>query len=567
MKKVLFFGLAMLLCVNALCDEGWSDYTRFDGRQITEEPILLRPTDPITFSFSLVEGERKSLTIDVYDKDDPEINARLFAEAAVDLFEGTIPWHYFDEQYKDFPTDDIYILKKTVETYSEKKVFERAVTILPEPMALLALAFLGALFLRKRARLLAVVLMISMLAVSSAKAADGSLVSQVHCRQNWPFDRSVCIDFTLDTMSRKTYDVKFYGCFGYDSPLFDLAEKGTLSKEGADGTVVGGGSHRTLWTPDESFYETLREDLLIKVVATEQTPPGTGQYLVIDLSGGPEAATYPVSYLENEPEGGWTEEYKTTKMVLKLIGPGTFTMGSPEGELGKSYDETAHEVTLTKSFFAGVFEVTQKQFELVTGTTPSLFQGDARPVERVSYDMIRGAEEGGKWPSSNSVDEDSFLGILRSKTNLSFDLPTEAQWEYACRAETTTALNDGSDLSSVTEDAKLNDLARYWYDGGGDPINGVINESHAEVGSYAPNAWGLYDMHGNVWEWCLDWYKMNLGTDAQTDPNGPATASYRVMKSGCAYSGARSCRSARREHVYPNFEEFSGAGFRLFLTR
>jgi formylglycine-generating enzyme required for sulfatase activity len=74
-------------------------------------------------------------------------------------------------------------------------------------------------------------------------------------------------------------------------------------------------------------------------------------------------------------------------------------------------------------------------------------------------------------------------------------------------------------------------------------------------------------MHGNVWEWCLDWYKMNLGTDAQTDPNGPATASYRVMKSGCAYSGARSCRSARREHVYPNFEEFSGAGFRLFLTR
>ena len=567
MKKVLFFGLAMLLCVNALCDEGWSDYTRFDGRQITEEPILLRPTDPITFSFSLVEGERKSLTIDVYDKDDPEINARLFAEAAVDLFEGTIPWNYFDEQYKDFPTDDIYILKKTVETYSEKKVFERAVTILPEPMAMLALAFLGALFLRKRAKLLAAVLMISMLAVSSAKAADGSLVSQVHCRQNWPFDRSVYIDFTLDTMSRKTYDVKFYGCFDYGSPLFDLAEKGTLSKEGADGTVVGGGRHRTLWTPDESFYETVREDLLIKVVATEQTPPGTGQYLVIDLSGGPEAATYPVSYLESEPEGGWTEEYKTTKMVLKLIGPGTFTMGSPDGELGKSYDETAHEVTLTKSFFAGVFEVTQKQFELVTGTTPSLFQGDARPVERVSYDMIRGAEEGGKWPSSNSVDEDSFLGILRSKTNLSFDLPTEAQWEYACRAETTTALNDGSDLSSVTEDAKLNGLARYWYDGGGDPENGVINESHAEVGSYAPNAWGLYDMHGNVWEWCLDWYKMNLGTDAQTDPNGPATASYRVMKSGCAYSGARSCRSARREHVYPNFEEFSGAGFRLFLTR
>ncbi len=567
MKKVLLPMIMALFCVTAVCDEGWSDSISFDGSDITTgEKLLVRPTDPLAYSSILAEGSPKSLMITATDKDDSGVEATIFLDDSGTAVEGTTSWDYTDEAYAGFPTDDTYILREIVVSDSETVVFGREVTILPEPAAFFLLFCAGALFLRKRAKVLAALLAVSALAASSAKA-DG-IVSDVSGLQLLPFTRSLVINYTLASENvDPSFSVKFYGSLDDGATIFDLSQKGTLEREGADCTVTGSGAHKTLWTPDESFSSTKTNNLKIKVEASEQAGPSGAKYLVIDLSGGPEAATYPVSYLETEPEGGWTEEYKTTKMVLKLIGPGTFTMGSPEGELGKSYDETAHEVTLTKSFFAGVFEVTQKQYELVTGTTPSLFQGDARPVERVSYDMIRGSEEGGKWPSSNSVDEDSFLGILRSKTNLTFDLPTEAQWEYACRAETTTALNDGSDLSSVTEDAKLNDLARYWYDGGGDPINGVINESHAEVGSYAPNAWGLYDMHGNVWEWCLDWYKMNLGTDAQTDPNGPATASYRVMKSGCAYSGARSCRSARREHVYPNFEEFSGAGFRLFLVR
>ena len=298
------------------------------------------------------------------------------------------------------------------------------------------------------------------------------------------------------------------------------------------------------------------------------TPPVVTNrlYMVIDLSGGPSTESYPISYLNEVPEGGWTEEYKTTKLVLRKVEAGKFTMGSPENELGRDDNEVQHEVTLTKPFFAGVFEVTQKQYELITGNNPANYQGDVRPVERVSYNMLRGTNKGAAWPANNEVDEESFFGILRAKTGMNFDLPTEAQWEYACRAGTTTALNSGKNLSDDKQCDEMAEVGRYWHNGGGDEGDDGKYIAHTKVGSYLPNAWGLYDMHGNVYEWCLDWWG-DWNGDPATDPKGNTDGIKRVLRGGSWIDRyASKCRSAYRcyGNTVNNYSEF---GFRVFLIQ
>jgi formylglycine-generating enzyme required for sulfatase activity len=280
--------------------------------------------------------------------------------------------------------------------------------------------------------------------------------------------------------------------------------------------------------------------------------------MVVDLSGGVDALSYPVSYLSSVPAGGWTDEYKTTKLALRLIPPGTFMMGSPSDELGHNWAgsnfENYHKVTITKPFYIGVFELTQKQWQLVMGDTPSSYKGDARPVEQVSYNTIRGSVNGAAWPTHNQVDANSFMGRLRSKVNMLFDLPTEAQWEYACRAGTATALNSGKNLTGTRNCANMAEVGRYC----GNTSDGKGGYSqHTKVGSYLENAWGLYDMHGNVAEWCLDWWAKNLGTSANVDPKGATSSDCRLVRGGCWYDGyyagyAAACRSAYRNYYYYN---------------
>ena len=566
MKNAILVGIAMLICVSAFCDECWSTGFRFDGSEITEEAILLKPTDPLAYSSALAEGEPKSLTINVEDTANPEISASLFADYSETAVEGATTWDYTDEDFKDFPTDDTYLLTEAVTSDTESKVLKRTVTILPEPIGLLLIALIGVLILRKRTKSLIAVLAI--IALSSLSAKADVTVSNVNCLQMWPFDRSVIINYTLTSDSTNpVFNVRFYGSLDNGETTFNLADKGTISRDGANGTIAGTGEFKTFWMPDESFYETFRDDMLVKVEAKEKTPPpppGSNTYMIVDLSGGTNAASFAISYLDDVPEGGWTEEYKTTKLVLRKIEPGTFTMGSPEDELGRYSSETQHQVTLTNAYYIGVFETTQMQYGLIMESNPSLYEGDARPVEYVSYDMLRGTDKGAGWPTSYDVDDDSFFGILRSKTQMTFDLPTEAQWEFACRAGTTTALNSGKNLSDEEECDEMAEVGRYY--GNMNDEKGGYNE-HTTVGSYLPNAWGLYDMHGNVFEWCLDWYQYDLGNDQATEPLGTSWGSCRVLRGGCWENYAGECRSACRNSDVPDDTGSIYYGFRAVLVQ
>ncbi|MFA4985095.1 MAG: SUMF1/EgtB/PvdO family nonheme iron enzyme [Candidatus Brocadiia bacterium] len=211
---------------------------------------------------------------------------------------------------------------------------------------------------------------------------------------------------------------------------------------------------------------------------------------------------------------------KNAPFPLIAVSPGSFSMGS---EKGSADEKPVHKVTLTKAFLMGATEVTQKQWIAVMGNNPSNFKGDDLPVECVSWnDAVEFCRK--------------LTAAERQKGNLpagmEYRLPTEAEWEYCCRAGSTTTYCFGDD------EGRLGDYA--WFSGNSG------NTTHP-VGRTKPNAWGLYDMHGNVWEWCHDWYADKYQAGGQADPVGPATGQYHVLRGGSwIYGGAGFCRSASR---------------------
>jgi len=240
-----------------------------------------------------------------------------------------------------------------------------------------------------------------------------------------------------------------------------------------------------------------------------------------------------------EPEPAWNESFTNSLgMTFKLIPAGTFTMGSPTNELGRNYDETQHQVTLTQFYYMQTTEVTQGQWRAVTGSNPSYFSscGDDCPVEQVSWDDVQ-----------------SFISALNNLGQGTYRLPTEAEWEYAARAGSTTAFANGG----ITElycgyDPNLDAMGWYCYN---------ASFTTHPVGLKQPNDWGLYDMHGNVWEWCQDLYG-DYPSSAVTDPTGPSSGSDRVLRGGGWYFYAGDCRSANRGSSDPS-DRNGYDGFRL----
>jgi len=313
--------------------------------------------------------------------------------------------------------------------------------------------------------------------------------------------------------------------------------------------IITGGQYR--WTITD--YVGARP--ILTSVAFFRIQTEKRAYMVIDLSGGTSAATFPVIYLNAIPAG-------------------TFTMGSPTGQLGHVMEEEQQRsVTLTKDFYIGVFEVTQRQWELVMGNRPSYFNDPmyyrTRPVERVSYYDIRedpkNAAISPNWPQSSQAHRESFMGVLRAKTGMNtLDLPTEAQWEYACRAGTATALNSRRNLMDTQLCPNVAQVGRYRHNGDPFTHGGVPPSAGTDlVGAYHPNAWGLYDMHGNVMEWCLDWWSSYSG--AVTNPPGAESGSVRMLRGGSWSSTAQSCRSASRDCEWPSDRQHT-FGFRVART-
>jgi formylglycine-generating enzyme required for sulfatase activity len=227
-------------------------------------------------------------------------------------------------------------------------------------------------------------------------------------------------------------------------------------------------------------------------------------------------------------------------LELVLIPAGKFMMGSPKGEEERGSNETQHEVTISRPFHMGKYEVTQEQYEQIIGKNPSHFRGAKNPVECVSWD-----------------DAQEFCKKLSQKTGKAVSLPTEAQWEYACRAGTTTRFHTGETIS--TDQANYDGDEAY-----GNGQKGEYRKKTVAVGSFKPNAWGLYDMHGNVWEWCQDWYG-EYPKGAVRDPDGPCNGTWRVLRGGAWYDYSRFCRSAYRSW-YDSENRTDYLGFRVVVV-
>ncbi|MHC6203543.1 formylglycine-generating enzyme family protein [Breznakiellaceae bacterium SP9] len=238
------------------------------------------------------------------------------------------------------------------------------------------------------------------------------------------------------------------------------------------------------------------------------------------------------------------------------IPAGSFTMRSPSSETERSSDEgPQHRVSISRPFYMSKYAVTQKEWVTVMGSNPSYFKGANLPVELVSwYDVIdycnkRSQKEGLTPAYTRNGDS-----VTWNKSANGYRLPTEAEWEYACRAGTTTPFSTGNNITT----SQANYDGNYPYNGN---AKGVFREKTTPVGSFAPNSWGLYDMHGNVWEWCWDCYG-DYSSANQTDPGGAASGSVRVVRGSSWCDDGQFLRSAFRVGS-PPAGSLGSSGFRL----
>ena len=428
-------------------------------------------------------------------------------------------------------------------------------------------------------------LAIAAVAASIVAADSVPEVSSVTMAQSTS-SRLVTITYTLSTTPAVvTLDIQTNATpnAAADDPGWtSIGGAAVCNAEGDVWKKVATGSHTITWRPDRSWPDHFVPDGCARASVTAWATNNPPAYMVVDISSGAQPNTqryYPaVDFLP----GGILDnpDYRESSLVMrKVLAAGAEWMMGSIAESGRTpAKEASHKAKLDENYYLGVFPVTQSQWALVQATRqfPSCFQYEAdkkwRPVENICYNEVRLSDATTSdnsayyWP--NNPHGGSFLGRLRTKTGIKFDMPSEAQWEFAARAGYGEGKwGDGSDYTSSSTDANLTALACY----GRANIQNQVAEGNTTwsaadggtmpVGTHNPNDWGFYDMYGNVFEMCLDWCEDDIsahGGALNIDSAAPAkdlsgnAGVYRVCRGGSYRHGASSCRSAYRTECIAN---------------
>ena len=359
--------------------------------------------------------------------------------------------------------------------------------------------------------------------------AGAHTVEVVSANARSPWNSILDVDFKIDgAAAGDLFKVEVSAKYGN-------GQKNLFARTYVSEPVCGRGANRVSWNIGADYPDLKTDDLQVAVTASPMNVDSLDVYMVIDLSSGPESKRYPVSYTFTAPTLVPTNDLvacaadpnRTTKLWLKRVKESEFKVGGTDGNKNGIF------TVRLSPYYIGVFELTQKQWALVMNAWPSKWANEtyraARPVETVNYEDVIGHNN---WPNSKEVAAESFVGRMRARTGLStFNLPTEAQWECACRSGRSGSVPANEDNARYEKNnGDIKDLM-------GDPNNGT-----AIVGSYNANPWGFYDFNGNVLEMCLDAYASDADLkvlyaelNPVIDPIGPAvnsTARYHATRGG-----------------------------------
>ncbi len=425
--------------------------------------------------------------------------------------------------------------------------------------------------------------LLAALSTTAAPTVTQVTVSQSNSqtvRVNYTIDEAAVI--TLDILTNATADA--WASIGVENIFRTWGDVGVL---------VPAGSHTIYWAPEKSWIEAHPKTYDVKAAVKAWAVTAPPDYMVVDLRSDDLRAGAPkIRYFETAaqvPDGVTDRKYKTDFLLMRKIPAKgmTFRMGSPSSENGRAAaltgapdgawnndagwnQETAQHVTLTNDFYLGVDEYTRKQCITWSGYS----YGNSGSMSGGKEALPIGGDNGAGWcdfadfrgttylwpENGHQVTSDSALGKLRAKTGIDFDLPTEAQWEFACHAGVPNALYSGHELDAVTSSSDgrneyVDELA--WH-------KGNSGQSVQEVGQKKPNGFGLYDMLGNVGEFVLDRHTGDLGSGAVTEPIGATSGGTRVVKGGCVTRPAFWCRAAFRQNYVGADTRGKELGFRLW---